>query len=791
MKLFLILLMLTAVLSVSAGELTVTIPIDRSSIDIEEVGPYTRITGEGMRLMSKEGLPSLPVETARIALPTGCTATSIEIIDAVYTSERGRYTVMPAGPRVPLSVDEEIYSVEPNLEIYAGSEVFPSAPVTFRGSSVILGIPVAYTNVYPVRWNPQDKTLDILSSVTILVTYENTGEASTVNNRSIQSENRSMDIVRASVVNPLDVAGSGANIISSRDLTYGEYVIIATSTYETYAQELADWKTEKGIPTKVYTTTWIQSQYSCYDLQQEIRAFLTDCRDEGVEYVLIFGDDNIIAGRDVKITYSSYTEYPCVDLYWADINDSGPGADLWDFDGDHVWGEYYDDLLDYHPDLWVGRASVNSTSEAALFNDKVFIYEGIQAASDYFDTAPREMRIGYSTELLWGWPYNCYGSAGAELISPWVPSGWEEEKCYDSWGANSPSITTAMINDMPHHLYHASHGSQTYFSLPGGYYGNSDILAQTNISSGGLPAIFNSISCLIGQLDGYECMADAWLASPNGGGFCMFNARYGWGSPDNPGYGPSEVLSRYFYDCMWNDDLYNLGVAHAMAQDAISPPADECDDWCVKEWNLFGDPEMPMWYDEAENLSVTHPSDINGITNVSVTVTSGGSPVSGAVVCLQKGDWQTGEVYEIGTTNASGQVTIYVEPTSTGNMSIAVTSRDCTPYRGTITVSGVGIEESTSGDIFVNSINSVHPSPAITSTAIPFTLSTAGNVQVDIFDITGRIVTTLAAEEMAAGNHSLVWNLTDENGTQVPSGIYQVRVTSGNWTGTTSLVVAN
>ncbi len=791
MKLFLAVLMLTALFSVSAGELTVTIPIDRSTINMEEVGPYTRITGEGMRLMSKEGLPCLPVETVRIALPTGCTATSIEIIDAEYISERGRYTVMPAGPRVPLSVDEEIYPVEPNLEIYAGTEVFPSAPIDFRGSSVIMGLPVAYTNVYPVRWNPADKTIDILSSLTVRVTYENSGAASTVNQRSLQSESRSMDIVRASVVNPQDVAGSGANIVSSKSLTYGEYVIIATPTYETYAQELADWKTEKGVPTNVYTTTWIQSQYTCYDLQQEIRGFLTDCRDEGVEYVLIFGDDNIIAGRDVKITTSGYTEYPCVDLYWADINDTGPGADLWDFDGDHVWGEYYDDLLDYHPDLWVGRASVNSTSEAAIFNDKVFIYEGIQTATDYFDTAPREMRMGYTTELLWGSPYWCYGSAGSELFSPWVPNGWEEEKCYDSWSANSPAITIAMINAMPHQLYHASHGSQQYFSLPGGTYGNGNILSQTNISSGGLPAIFNSISCLIGQLDGYECMADAWLASPNGGGFCMFNARYGWGAPSSPGYGPSEILSRYFYDVMWNDDIYNLGIAHAMAQDAMSPPDDECDDWCVKEWNLFGDPEMPMWYSEAEILSVSHPSDINGTTNVTVTVQSGGSAVSGARVCLQKGDWQTGEIYEVGTTNASGEITILAEPVTTGTISITVWARDYTPYRGTIIVSGVGIEEGTSGDIFINSINSVYPSPAVSSAAIPFSLASVGNTRVDVFDITGRIVTTLAAEDMVAGNHSLLWNLQDDNGIQVPSGIYHVRITSGNWSGSTSLVVAN
>lgn len=132
--------------------------------------------------------------------------------------------------------------------------------------------------------------------------------ASTVSRRSIQSELRSQEIVRNSVVNPEAVSASGAAIIDSKYLAYGEYVIITTPAYQSYAQNLADWKTSKGIPTNVYTTTWIQGQYSCYDLQQEIRAFLTDCITEGLEYILIYGDDNVIAGRDSKITTSSYTE---------------------------------------------------------------------------------------------------------------------------------------------------------------------------------------------------------------------------------------------------------------------------------------------------------------------------------------------------------------------------------------------------------------------------------------------------------------------------------------------------
>ncbi len=787
MKYLVSIILLVAVFAVSADEMTVSIPLDPSAINFDAAGVYTRITGTGMGLMGAEGEPSLPEFTARIALPTGCAATGMEVVSAVYTPVRGRFTVMPAAAPVPLSVEQEIYPVEPNPEIYDSSTPYPQRPVSFEGSSVVMGIPVAYLRVFPVRWNPASGTVEVLANLTLKLTYETSPEASTVSRRSLQSELRSQEIVMNSVVNPDEVASSGAAIVDSKALAYGEYVIITYPDYESYAQELADWKTSKGIPTNVYTTTWIQSQYTCVDLPQEIRAFLTDCIAEGAEYVLIYGDDNRIAGRDVKITTGGETEYPPVDLYWADINDTAPGADLWDSSGNSVWGEYGIDNVDYHPDLWVGRASVNSTGECTIFNEKVFDYEQV-SVTDYFETAPIELRIGYTTELLWP---GCYGSAGAELISPMVPSGWEEAKCYNSTGNNSPTITRNMINDGPHHLYHSSHGSATSFTLPGGYYTTSDFMNQTNISGGGLPAIWNSISCEIGYLDnGSDCMGDAWNNSPNGGGFGAFNARYGWGYPSSPGYGPSEILSRYFYDVMWNDDLYNLGVAHLMGSDELFPPSDECYDWCTKEYNLFGDPELPMWFVEADVLSASHPATVSGAGNVTVTVTNtSDAPVSGARVCLQKGNWQTGEVYEVGTTNGSGSVTLYVNPTTTGTISVVAWARDHISYQGSISVTGVGVEEGRTSPVFTNGTGAVYPSPAMSIATIPFSIAAAGDARVDVYDVAGRIVATLAAEEMAAGQHSIVWNLEDSSGSTIPSGVYHVRISTADWTGTTNLVV--
>ena len=791
------LLMLAA--AALAGELTVTIPFDAGQVQLSTEGVYTGVAVPGMPSISIEGLPCLPLVPVRVAIPTGCRATSMEVVDVSWTDLPGFYDVMPANEPVPISVEMDYVQALPDEHVYSRDAWFPGSPVTLRDSGVLWGIPMAYVSLYPVRWNPASRTLQIVDRVTVSLVYEQDPDVMLIDRRTAESEAEAMDIARRLVVNPEGVSSSGAVLVEPRDLTWGQYVIITAPEYEVQAQELADWKTAKGIPAAVYTSDWVQSQYSCANLQQEMRAFLTDCRDDGTDYVLLFGDDDKLECRDVKLVgSSSYSTIAPADLYFADINDTAPGADLWNANGNTVWGEVpypYQypqpagyDQVDYHPDLWVGRASVNTASEASLFVDKVLIYEGIQSA-DYFETAPRELRIGYTTGILWSSPY-IPGSADAESISTFVPGpDWEEEKCYESLGQNSAAITVAMIDAGPHHVFHASHGSQTYmWTSAGSNYTTAMIMAQTNIADGGLPALWQSISCLIGQLDGYECCADAWLASPDGGGFGCFNSREGWGNFAGPCTGPSEILCIFFYQYHWEYDLWRLGIAHGTSMDAFCPPCSIYADWAIKEYNLFGDPELPIWTEVPGDMTVTHPSSIAFAQTVTVTVTDGRAPIEGARVCLQKGPWQNGEVYEVALTNASGQANIFVDPATAGTIDVTVWNRNCHTYQGEIAVTGTG-----GGDVQslvpCNRMSPVAPSPASSAAFIDFSLAAASHATLEVFDLSGRKVGVLVDGDLLQGPHSVIWDLTDSSGAPVPSGVYHMRLTAGGFVETSPVVV--
>ena len=108
--------------------------------------------------------------------------------------------------------------------------------------------------------------------------------------------------------------------------------------------------------------------------------------------------------------------------------------------------------------------------------------------------------------------------------------------------------------------------------------------------------------------------------------------------------------------------------------------------------NLFGDPELPVWTDTPTSLSVTHNSSIPvGSSAFTVSVSSGGSPLQGATVCLWKGE----EVYLVSQTNQNGIATFSVSPSTPGVMLVTVTKHNYIPYEGSVTVEEVDNEPPT------------------------------------------------------------------------------------------------
>jgi flagellar hook assembly protein FlgD len=70
-----------------------------------------------------------------------------------------------------------------------------------------------------------------------------------------------------------------------------------------------------------------------------------------------------------------------------------------------------------------------------------------------------------------------------------------------------------------------------------------------------------------------------------------------------------------------------------------------------------------------------------------------------------------------------------------------------------------------------------------------FGLAKTDRVQVRVFDVSGRLVRTLADRTFQAGNHSIEWDGTADNGARVARGVYFTQVSSKTYTSAQKLTV--
>ena len=70
------------------------------------------------------------------------------------------------------------------------------------------------------------------------------------------------------------------------------------------------------------------------------------------------------------------------------------------------------------------------------------------------------------------------------------------------------------------------------------------------------------------------------------------------------------------------------------------------------------------------------------------------------------------------------------------------------------------------------------PNPFNSGTVIPFSLSSATEVHLQVFDVLGRPVVNLVVGRLQAGRHGVSWEGRDAGGQLVPSGIYFYRLHS-------------
>jgi hypothetical protein len=735
----------------SAAPLTITLEFPADRLQFSRSMGYDLVTLREAGYLSAPGEPQLPADGVRVALPSGFAAAGVRVVDSQWTTIPGTFAILPAQPPLPTSQAPTVDPTPPDPRIYSSSALYPGDLVHLAGQTDLAGQGMAALEVTPLQYVPREGQLRLATSITI----EIDGTEGYVCGdylpaaASVATQEAYAARVRDMVINPESVRlTAGAPLLGGRALEAGDYdyVIIAPLDFVTNFEPLAEWKTQKGIPAKIVTTSWIYNSggYSGTDAEK-IRAFIIDANATwGATYFLLGGDTNVVPTH-----------------WWV------TPVDPYNIPEDTFYSDFDDD---WTVEVHVGRLTARYEPTVYVLVDKFLGYEQRVPRTDF---ALRATMLGFDLDD------GTTGELTKETIATtYAPSTLTLTRIYDSYTGNHRTQALAALNDGQNVVNHIDHCSYDIIGLGSYHHDWAYTAVDVNAShNGDRQTLFYSVGCFPCAFDQITCIAEAWEQKSGGGGHAFIgNTRYGWYNPGNP-HTLSNRYDEKFFQMLWANGHYHQGECLTAHKNSFYP-SDDTYRYIFRELTLLGDPELPIWTADPESLVVTYaPTMPVGCHAYTVHVADvGGDPVAGARVCL----WKDIDVYRVALTNAAGDAAFDPNPASEGPMLVTMTAHNALYHQGTVTVTGSSGVADGPLPLRVVRLLPAQPSPFAGATTLGYDLPISGPATLQVYDLAGRQVRTLARESAAsAGTHRVVWDGLDAQGRPAPAGIYVCRLDAG------------
>jgi hypothetical protein len=576
---------------------------------------YDRVTLEDCYSAGSAGTPKIPSKGVFLLLPPASSVSNIEVTAGEKVILGSGFNVEPTSEAIPLSQTENIPIPTPNEALYNTDTEYPGELFTQVGVQSFRGYQILVLLLHPVQYNPVTGELVYYKSLEVSVRTINTGIQSKFY-RGFQSD---INVIEQKVDNP-EMSGRYSEKYSSSPASFESYdlLIITTDALKTGFEPLKAAHDATGVSTVIKTLTDIGGS----DLES-IRNYIRDAYTNwGVEYVLIGGDDNIVAapilwvsGMDENTTY--YEDIMPSDIYYACLD--GP----YNYDNDGYWGEPHDGTaggdVDLVAEVYVGRACVGSTDEVNNFVTKTVAYINRDVNDPYLK------KYNFAAEYLGDYGIASYGGTYMDqLVNGSSDDGYTTvgisaddyviSKLYDTPSYSWPSSAIiSVINNGVHVINHLGHASYEYDLKIDTY----DVDGLTNPSN--RTCFIYSQGCMAGGFDSGDCIAEHFTVKTTHAAFAVImNARYGffWSYSTD---GDSQRLHRQFWDAVFGEMKSEIGRAsHDSKEDNLPIIGRSCIRWCYYETNLFGDPALKIT--EITNNPPAKPSLPSGPTSGKVGV---------------------------------------------------------------------------------------------------------------------------------------------------------------------------
>ncbi len=181
--------------------------------------------------------------------------------------------------------------------------------------------------------------------------------------------------------------------------------------------------------------------------------------------------------------------------------------------------------------------------------------------------------------------------------------------------------------------------------------------------------------------------------------------------------------------------------------------------------------------------------DLLPVGNIDGTVTDfySGEPIEGA--CVSLGSFSDLSEFDGTYLVENIPVGVYDGLTCTAEGYLILTVNDIVVEENQTTTIDFALHSETDADdltISVTQLLSNYPNPFNPATTIKFNIEQNEQVKIEIYNLKGQKIRQFSIPE---GQHSVIWDGTDENDQQVSSGIYFYKLKSGCYTSTKKMIL--
>ena len=587
----------------NSKSLTFSVP----TIEMVQKDGFTRLTNPEKGSTVENGMPELPVFTSYFQMDAGISyAVDFTVISSHVVEN---IEIYPYQGEPVVGVDKPFLK---DISFYNSNSNYPEIKLSVSEPMIMRDIEVGLISLTPFDYNAITKSLTVYDVVEINI-VESGLRAINVElppKRSKLFESFYEDII-------VDYEP-----LSSRDQYQASaimYICGGGSSTHPYVEELVEWRKKQGY------IVYLIPESEAGSSANSIKSYLQDVMvnfDNPPEIIGLIGDTS----GSYSIPHFTYSD----------------GAT--DVEYSYLSGN------DFLPEIFIGRISVNSSSDISNLVNKTLSYEkAAHHGNWWFGRAalvgdPTDS--GVSTITTMKYIQNIMESYGMDDIRTNYDNG-----NYDNWVENQ-------FDD-----------GVLYYNYRG-FYGSSSI-GQSGLNSGVYTPFVASLTCGTGDFNGTSesenFIRAGSLSDPQGGVASVGVSTLATHTAYN------NIVHMGIFEGLFSKGMYHAGAALANGKLALYKTYPSNPNSAVSKFsawpNLMGDPALHLWTSQPHDFVIDAPTSLPaGIQSMDVTIyNENGDEVEDARVTLILG----GEYFTF-YTDQLGDVTITWTSSSTGDASITV-----------------------------------------------------------------------------------------------------------------------